>query len=193
MSTPSSILFTLTILILLCSLHSCVCDNRLIQETCKNCSKSDPNIRYKFCITSFLSDRRSHCAKNLHELGLISIKLTRRNVTDTSAHINELLKKKKSLDPFVKACLNDCLEVYSDAISTLREAIRDYKAKRYADSNVKLSSIVDASTTCEDGFKQKNYVISPLTKRNNDTFQLSAIALSIINMLIHMDKLKGTF
>ncbi|XP_027336995.1 putative invertase inhibitor [Abrus precatorius] len=191
MSPPYySLLFTLTIL--LSSFHCCLCANRLIRQTCKNCSNSDPNISYKFCITSFQSDRRSHCAKTLQELGLVSIKLVRHNVTNTSAHINELLNQNKGLDPFIKECLDDCLEVYSDAISTLRGAIRDYKAKRYGDSNIKLSSVIDASTTCEDGFKQKNDVVSPLTKRNKDTFQLSAIALSIVNMLIDTEKLKGT-
>ncbi|RDY05472.1 hypothetical protein CR513_10688, partial [Mucuna pruriens] len=184
MSPSSTLLFTLTIL-MCCSL-SFVCSNRLIQQTCKNCSKTDPNISYKFCVTSFQSDRRSHYyAKTLQDLGLISIKITRRNVTDTNAHINNLLNKNKNLDPFIKECLNDCLEVYSDSISTFREAIRDYKAKRYADCNVKLSSIIDASTTCEDGFKQNNDATSPLTKRNKDTFQLSAIALSIVNMLLN--------
>lgn len=187
MSPPSLLLM----IIVLCSFHSTVSANRLIQQTCKNCSKTDPNISYKFCTTSLQSDYRSHCAKNLRELGLMTIKLIRHNVTDTISHIKKLLKK-KNLDPFMKECLDDCLEVYSDAIPILREAIKDYKGKRYADSNVKLSSVIDASTTCEDGFEQKNGVISPLRKRNKDTFQLSAIALSIINML-KMDKLKGTF
>ncbi|KAK7277219.1 hypothetical protein RIF29_18370 [Crotalaria pallida] len=186
-------LLPLMIIILLCYIHSTVSgsSNHLIQQTCKNCSETDPNINYKFCITSFKSDPRSHCVKNLTELGLLSIKLIRCNVSDTRIHIKKLLKKDK-LDPFIKECLDDCLEVYSDAITSLREAIKDYKAKRYADSNVKLSSVIDACTTCEDGFTQKNGVVSPLTKRNNDTFQLSAIALSIINML-NEDKLKDTF
>ncbi|KAJ1399420.1 Pla a 1-like [Sesbania bispinosa] len=188
--SPLSFLF-LTLTILLCSFHSFVDCNRLIQQTCKNCSETDPNINYQFCITSFQSDRRSHCAKNLYELGLVSIKLIRHNITDTNAQIKELLKKKKKLDPFVKECLDDCLDVYSDTFTTLREAIRDYRAKRYVDCNVKLSSVIDASTTCEDGFKQKDDAISPLTKRNKDVFQLSAIALSIVNML-NIDKLKGT-
>lgn len=193
---PSNFLLLTLTLTLFCSFYSFVDANNyshLIQQTCKNCSKSDPNISYKFCTTSLQSDRRSHCAKNLHELGLISIKLTRHNVTYTIAHIKELLKKKKkNMDPYIKGCLDDCLEVYSDSITTFREAIRDYRAKRYGEANVKLSSVIDASTTCEDGFKQKNDVISPLTKRNKDVFQLSAIALSIVNML-NMDQLKGTF
>lgn len=188
--SPSSFLL-LSLTIFLCSFNQIVDAKNLIQQTCKNCSKGDPNISYKFCITSLQSDHRSLCAKNLEELGLISIKLTRHNVTNTCDYIEELLKK-KNRDPFIKECLNDCLDVYSDAITTFREAIRDYKAKRYEECNVKLSSIIDDSTTCEDGFKQKNDVISPLTKRNKNIFQLSAIALSIVNML-NMDKLNGTF
>lgn len=179
--SPSSFLF-LSLTIFLCSFNPFVDANNLIRQTCKNCSKNDPNISYKFCTTSFQSDHRSQCAQNLEELGLVAIKLTRHNVTNTSDYITKLLKKKTS-DPFIKECLEDCLEVYSDAIATFREAIRDYKAKRYEDCNFKLSSIIDASTTCEDGFKQKNDVISPLTKRNKNVFQLSAIALSIVNML----------
>ncbi|CAJ1948858.1 unnamed protein product [Sphenostylis stenocarpa] len=182
----SSLLFTLTILF--CSLNSLGFTNLLTQQTCKNCSKTDPNISYKFCVESFKSNRRSQHAKSLQELGLISIQITRHNVTDTKARINDLLEKNKSLDPFIKECLDDCLEVYSDTIPTFREAIRDYRAKRYANCNVKLSSVIDASTTCEDGFKQKNNdAVSPLTKRNKDTFQLSAISLSIVNMLVDRD------
>jgi pectinesterase inhibitor-like protein len=188
----SSSFLLLFLTIILCSFNQFVDANHLIQQTCKNCSKGDPNISYKFCTTSFQSDHRSQCAQNLEELGILSIKITRHNVTNTCDYIKDLLKKKDK-DPFIKECLNDCLEVYSDAITTFRVAIRDYKAKRYEDCNFKLSSIIDASTTCEDGFKQKNDVISPLTKRNKNVFQLSAIALSIVNML-NVDKFKdGTF
>ncbi|GFZ00735.1 hypothetical protein Acr_14g0003700 [Actinidia rufa] len=44
-------------------------------------------------------------------------------------------------------------------------------------------SIMDASTTCEQGFQEKSGVISPLTKRNNDTFELSAMTLFMIHIL----------
>ncbi|KAJ0111508.1 hypothetical protein Patl1_00040 [Pistacia atlantica] len=70
-----------------------------------------------------------------------------------------------------------------DAISTLQQAIKDYKSKQYEDANFEISSVMDASTTCEDGFKEQEGVVSPLTKRNNNSFQLSVIALSVINML----------
>ncbi|XP_019449764.1 PREDICTED: putative invertase inhibitor [Lupinus angustifolius] len=189
--SPPSLLSLMLIFSILCHIHSTLSTNHLIQQTCKNCSETDPNISYRFCITSFQSDSKTLYVQNLTELGLISIKLIRHNVSDTITYTKKLLNKKK-LDPFIKECLDDCLHVYSDALTTLREAIRDYKGKRYDDSNVKLSSVIDTSTTCEDGFNQNNGVISPLTKRNKDNFQLSAIALSIINML-NVDKLKGVF
>ena len=180
MSSTSFISFPLTIIFLFLSSHF-IAANHLIQQTCRTCSQTDPNISYKFCLNTLQADRRAHYAGNLTELGLVSVKLVRRNVSETRVHIEKLLKK-KNLDSYVKVCLNDCLEVYSDAISTLREAIRDYRAGRYEDSNIKVSSVLDDASTCEDGFGEKG-VVSPLTKRNNNVSRLSAIALSIINML----------
>ncbi|KAK3023156.1 hypothetical protein RJ639_043434 [Escallonia herrerae] len=113
---------------------------------------------------------------------MISIRLTRYNVTDTRCHIKHLLKVNK-LDPYVKACLRDCFDLYSDAIPSLKEAMKYYSSKRYDDANVQISSVMDAATTCEDGFNEKEGVVSPLTKRNNLTFELSAMVLSIMDML----------
>ncbi|CAK7347707.1 unnamed protein product [Dovyalis caffra] len=160
--------------------HAIIAQN-LIRETCKKCAEIDPNLSYNFCVTSLQAANDSHCA-NLRGLGMISIKLTKYNGTNTRHYIKQLLKNKK-WDPFVRACLNDCLDLYSDAIPTLKQAIIDYKSKNYKDANIEVGSVIDAATTCEDGFKEKEGTVSPLTKRNNDTFQLSAIALSIINML----------
>lgn len=43
--------------------------------------------------------------------------------------------------------------------------------------------MIDAATTCEDGFEEQEGVVSPLKKRDDDAFKLSALALSIIKML----------
>ncbi|GMI75797.1 hypothetical protein like AT5G46940 [Hibiscus trionum] len=157
-------------------------DISFIRKTCKKCAQSDPNLSYNFCVTSLQAAPNSHLANDLRQLGKISIKLLGRNLTNSRSYIKEFLKK-KMMDPFVRSCLRDCLQLYSDASLTAKQAIQDYKAKRYDDSNIDVSSIMDASTTCEDGFKEKEGVVSPLTKRNNDTFLLSAISLSIINMI----------
>ncbi|XP_059433940.1 putative invertase inhibitor [Corylus avellana] len=155
--------------------------HNLIHETCKMCAQKDPNLSYNFCVTSLQAVPKSGCA-NLRHLGTISIRLTKQNVTATRHRIKKLLEK-KNLDPFVKGCLNDCFELYSDAIPSLKKALKAYKGRRYQDANIAVSSVIDAATTCEDGFSEQDGIVSPLTKSNNDTFQLSAIALSIINML----------
>ncbi|XP_031281952.1 putative invertase inhibitor [Pistacia vera] len=147
----------------------------LVHQTCKKCTQNDLNLNYSFCVTSLEAVPSSHCA-NLRQLGMVSINLTRRNVANTRSYINDLLKNKK-LDPFMSSCLTDCYEIYSDVISILQQAIKDYKSKHYEDTNFEISSVMDASTTCEDGFKEQEGVAS--YNRNNNSFQLSAIALSM--------------
>uniref|UniRef100_A0A5B7BU58 Putative invertase inhibitor n=1 Tax=Davidia involucrata TaxID=16924 RepID=A0A5B7BU58_DAVIN len=159
-------------------------DDDLIHDTCKTCARNDPNVKYNFCTTSLQAAPASNCA-SLRGLGTISIRLIRYNVTDTRCYIKQLLKKKKQLDPYVKECLIDCFDLYSDAIPSVNQAMKYYNSKRYVDANIQISSVMNAATTCEDGFKEKTSVVvsSPLKKRDNDTFQLSALALSIMHML----------
>ncbi|KAK4372307.1 hypothetical protein RND71_007691 [Anisodus tanguticus] len=113
---------------------------------------------------------------------MISIRLIRYNVTDTRCNVKILLKD-KNLDPYVRRCLMDCFELYSDAITSIKLAMKSYNTKKFYDANIQISSIMDAATTCEDGFKEKDDVVSPLTKKNEITFQLSAVTLSVMNLI----------
>ncbi|XP_050386845.1 putative invertase inhibitor [Argentina anserina] len=180
--TTSIFTFTLflPLFLLFSSTFTPITANNLISETCKKAAQNDPNLSYKFCLTSLQAAPNSSGA-DLRQLGLISMKLVQHNVTDTRRFIKSLLKNKK-LDKFVRACLDDCLQLYTDARPTIKQAIKDYKMKHNEDANILVSSIVDASTTCGDGFEERQ-LVSPLTKRNNDTFQLCIISLSIINMV----------
>ncbi|KAL4015317.1 hypothetical protein IC575_027561 [Cucumis melo] len=157
----------------------------LIYKTCKASSEQDPNISFDFCITSLkpAATKHRHGDTSLRRLGLMTIYLIRHNMSSTRHHIKKLQRKKGPGDPFVKLCLTDCLELYSDAIPMVKQARKDYKAGRYADANSKISSVMDDCSTCEEGFEEKEGVVSPLTNRNHNAFELSAIALSIINML----------
>ncbi|KAK4414321.1 putative invertase inhibitor [Sesamum alatum] len=175
-------LFFLSILIMMVMIMISGSDGQvLINSTCKTFSKNDPNIDYNFCTTSLQAAPASQCATR-QGLGTIAIRLIRYNVTDTRCHIKQLLKNRK-WDPYVRQCLSDCLELYSDAIPSVKAAMKNFNARRFDDANVQISSIMDASTTCEDGFKEKKGVVSPLSKRNGDTFQLSAVALSVMRMI----------
>ncbi|KAI3940420.1 hypothetical protein MKW98_024827 [Papaver atlanticum] len=154
----------------------------VVEETCKKAADMDPNLTYKFCVTSLQAIPRSHCA-NLRGLGLIAMKLSRTNATHTKLYIKKIMKKKKKLEPFYRSCLESCLELYSNAIYSTRDAIKYYKSRSYLEANVQFSAVMDAPSTCEDGFKEKEGLRSPLTKKNNDLFQLTALVLSIIEML----------
>ncbi|XP_027101845.1 putative invertase inhibitor [Coffea arabica] len=177
-SISSALLITL---FLLCFIHGATSQENLIRDSCRTFAKDDPNINFNFCTTSLQAAPASHCAA-LRGLGTISFRLIRYNVTDTRCMIRQLLKGKK-LDPYVRQCLNDCFELYSDAIDTMKQAMKAYNTKRFADANIEISSIMDAATTCEDGFNERKGVLSPLTKRNNNTFELSAIALNVMRIL----------
>ncbi|KAK1420430.1 hypothetical protein QVD17_22015 [Tagetes erecta] len=169
--------------LLFCLFQVSINTQDLIYNTCKTSSQQDPNVKLQFCTTSLQAAAASHCA-DLKGLGMMSIRLTRYNITDTRCYIKQLLKNNTNkLDPYVKSCLNDCFELYSDAIPGIKQAMESYNSKRFFDANVQISSVMEAATTCEDGFKEKKGVVSPLTKRNDATFELSAIALSIMNIL----------
>ncbi|PIA32554.1 hypothetical protein AQUCO_04400030v1 [Aquilegia coerulea] len=174
---PFRLLLSFSLLLLL--LHGVFCDD-LINQTCKKVVEGDPNVNLDFCTSTLQAVPSSHTA-DLDELVLISMNLTKANATHTISYIQRLLKQK--MRPYTRSCLIDCLELYSDAMSSLNTAMNDCKLERYYEANIQLSATMDAPTTCEDGFKQKKSTKSPLRKRNRDMFQLGAIALSIINML----------
>lgn len=157
----------------------------LIYKTCKASSEQDPNISFDFCITSLkpAATKHRHGDTSLRRLGLMTIYLIRHNMSSTRHHIKKLQRKKGPGDPFVKLCLTDCLELYSDAIPTVKQAMKDYKSKRYDDVNVAIGSVMDAATTCEDGFKERKGVASPLKKRDENAFELGAIVLSIMSLV----------
>ncbi|OVA02472.1 Pectinesterase inhibitor domain [Macleaya cordata] len=180
----SCLSFSLLILIHVGATSVCNSANttvNLVEETCKKAADEDPNLTYKFCVTSLQAVPKSNCT-NLKELGLISMKLTKTNATHTKSYIKKLLKQ-KNMDPFYKSCLKSCLELYSNAVYSIKDAVKYYKGKHYLEANIEMSAVMDASTTCEDGFKEKEGVQSPLTKKDKDMFQLTALALSIIEML----------
>lgn len=115
----------------------------------------------------------------------MSIYLTHKNLTNTRSHIKKLLKNDVvKLHSYVKIRLEDCLELYTDSIIDIKSAMKNYNSKCYTEANILISAVMDAATTCENGFKEgHNNNVTLLTKRNIATFELSAIGLSIIRIL----------
>ncbi|KAL8500514.1 hypothetical protein ACS0TY_020196 [Phlomoides rotata] len=178
---PTSHTFILSIFIVFFIIIPLSSSQTIINSTCKSISRSNPNIPYTFCTTSLQAAPASQCA-TVRGLGMISIRLIRYNVTDTRCKIKQLLKNTK-LDPYVRQCLNDCFDLFSDAIPSVKQAMKNYNNQRFDDANIQISSVMEASTTCEGGFTERAGVVSPLSKRNNDLFRLSAVALSVMRVI----------
>ncbi|KAM7254133.1 hypothetical protein ACFE04_031815 [Oxalis oulophora] len=121
---------------------------------------------------------------SLEELVPISIELSMSNVTNITTHIVHLLKE-KGVNKFTKVALRDCLELYSDANSTLYDAMVDYKSGDYEKANMDVSSAMDASTTCEDGFsesKKASLESVPVSHATNlQGLAIIAIELALVN------------
>ncbi|RZC57057.1 hypothetical protein C5167_004358 [Papaver somniferum] len=159
-------------------------DGDLVSDLCENASTTDPQLEYQFCVASLSANPASKDAHDLLELGIISMQICLQNATSVHSYISQILKDGKE-EPAARPCLQDCLDLYSDALDFIPEAIQYFEDKDYSSANIEMSAAMDASVTCEDGFKEvvSQYLISPLTKQGGDFSQLTAISLAITNMV----------
>ncbi|XWS49203.1 hypothetical protein CRYUN_Cryun13aG0143700 [Craigia yunnanensis] len=154
----------------------------VIQDSCDKAAKGDPNINFDFCVASLEQNSKSKTATCTEDLVPISIEIATSNATSISSIVSKLLEK-KSLEKFTRSCLEACSELYSEAGSDLQSGGQAFESKDYGTANVDISAALDAPETCEDGFKEKKWLVSPLTKENNNFLQLTAIPLAFITMV----------
>ncbi|XP_026405858.1 putative invertase inhibitor [Papaver somniferum] len=172
------------IFLVLNSFHDGV-NGDLISNVCKNASTTDPNLKYDFCVASLSANPASKNAHDLLRLGLISMKTCLQKATSIHSYIAKMLKGGKG-EPAAKPCLEDCLNSYTDAIRSVQKAAASFKIKDYNSANIQMSAAMDASTSCEDGFKEVvvgQDLTSPLAKQDGDFFQLAGISLAITRMV----------
>ncbi|XP_071724489.1 putative invertase inhibitor [Rutidosis leptorrhynchoides] len=164
-----------------------------IDQTCNSCAKKSKAFSYDVCLESLESVPVSR-ATNLQGLALIAMELALENATSTISTIIKFLDNETSTfddDPFGLACMKDCLELYSNGVTTLLESVGDFLIGKYDEARKKMNSVMDATSMCEDGFMEKKLLIeegnnmnsSPLTEENYNLFQLCDIALCIVNLL----------
>lgn len=156
--------------------------SNVIKDSCNKAAKGDPKISFKMCVASLEQSPKSKSAASVEDLVPISIEIATSNATSIISIVSKLLKNKK-LGKFTRSCLDTCSELYSDAGSDLQSGGKAVESKDYGTANVQLSAALDAPDNCEDGFKEKKGLVSPLTKENNFFFQLTAVSLAFINMV----------
>ncbi|XP_059642780.1 putative invertase inhibitor [Cornus florida] len=155
----------------------------LTHNACKKAAKIDPNFSYHFCVAHLEQNPKSKHAKTLQELGVISIAIAKSKASHTRSHIKKLLRNNTRFDSFAEGCLRDCLDLYSDAIQALKVARSDFKSKDYDEADIQVSSAMEAPTTCEEGFGEKESEVHPLTKENKLFFKLAAISLAFTQIV----------
>lgn len=145
--------------------------NDLIENTCRN----TPD--YQLCLSTLLSDPRSFDA-DTYGLGLVIVDALKDKATSTVNAINRL---KRSNPEFILPLI-ECSILYNailkadipEAIEGLRKGVPKFAEAGMADTAVEVQG-------CENSFKQPN---SPLTDMNKEVYDLSAVAKSIIRMLL---------
>ncbi|KAF3795782.1 putative invertase inhibitor [Nymphaea thermarum] len=117
----------------------------------------------------------------MHGLDAIVMEMGVTNATSTLSYISKLLTQKT--DPYTKARLKDCNELYSNTIDSFKSGIENLGAKRYDDVNMEISAAMTNADTCETGFTEGDGGASPLTKQNQNLVKLGGLALQILELI----------
>lgn len=152
-----------------------------VNKTCLTCAEMSKTFSYNVCSTSLGAVPASHVT-DLQGLALIAMELAIQNASASIATIKQL-QCSGSFDSYGLTRLNDCLELYTGGAVMLMSSTGAFLSGNYADVNVWVSSVMDAATTCEDGFIEKEGLVSPLKEENYYLLQLCDIVICIINLL----------
>ncbi|EOA14340.1 hypothetical protein CARUB_v10027521mg [Capsella rubella] len=174
--------FLVSLVVFSLVLNSFASAQTLIQDSCKKAAAKDPLMKYDFCVNSLTEDPQSKTATTLEGLVLASTKNAAAKIMNVKGTVEGSIKAKK-YEKVTEAVLNTCLELYDDANDSLTSALSSVKTHDYYTANVYLSAALDDPENCEDAFKERKQLKSPVTTENNVLFQKILIPLAFTNML----------
>ncbi|CAN6229333.1 unnamed protein product [Urochloa humidicola] len=151
----------------------------VLQDACKSFAAKHPEIGYDYCIKFFQADKGSAAAADKRGLAAIAVKITGAASKSTKKRIAAL--KASETDKRRLECLSSCAEAYSDALSEIAVAaagIASGTAGGLGDAVTALSAVLDAPSTCEEGFVDLN-VPSPLAAEDAEFGKEASIALDV--------------
>merc|ERR1711879_1030068 len=146
----------------------------LISKTC------DQTLYKDYCKTVLGAAPESD-VKDLPSLTKYALKMASLNGVKIHKKIDQISKSNK--DEFIQQCLDDCSEIYQDAIDQVEDSTAAVDGKSYNDVNTWVTAAMTDSQTCEDAFKEQDGVKSPLTDDNTKFNQLCSIILTMSNLL----------
>ncbi|KAG2574307.1 pectinesterase inhibitor 28-like [Panicum virgatum] len=150
----------------------------VLQDTCKSFAATRPDIGYDYCVKFFQAEKGS-AAADKRGLAAIAVMIVHAAAKGTAKHIAALRASEK--DKKVLECFRACSELYSDAvdeIGTAATGIASGTAGGREDAVTALSAVVDAPTTCEEGF-QELQAPSPLAAEDAEFGREASVALTV--------------
>ncbi|MQM06161.1 hypothetical protein Taro_038990 [Colocasia esculenta] len=168
MATKASLLSLLPFILLATQLASAS-----IEEVCRKAAAGG-RVNRGSC-NKILRAAPGASAADDRGLAVIAGNLGAAHARATLPTINKLLR---SAGPATKGPLQDCKELYGNAVDDLKSAAASARSNRFADANIRFSAAMDASATCEDGFSEKN-VKSPLTAADSKLLLLATVGAAI--------------
>uniref|UniRef100_A0ACD5UES7 Uncharacterized protein n=1 Tax=Avena sativa TaxID=4498 RepID=A0ACD5UES7_AVESA len=175
---PPQALSGLALLLLLVASSASVLD-----DTCKSFGANHKDIGYDYCIKFFQADKASAIAADKRGLAVIAAKITGATAKSTDKRISALKASVK--DKKVRSGLDDCDELYSQAVDELDAAAKGVAAgtpQGSQDAVTNLSAAADAPLTCETGFQELG-VKSPLAAEDSEFTKEVAVALDVTTSL----------
>ncbi|KAL1213949.1 Pectinesterase inhibitor 12 [Cardamine amara subsp. amara] len=173
--------FLLHLVMFFLLLNSFATAQSLIRDSCKKAAAKNPKIKYDICVKTLEANPQSKTAKNLGALVMASTNTAVSKMTSLKGTVDKILKGKK----FVKETempLRDCLQLYTDGIGSLNDALASVKSRNYKTTTTALSAAMEAPTTCETGFTERKKK-SPVVNENNALFQMIQLPLAFSTML----------
>uniref|UniRef100_A0A7N0VNJ3 Pectinesterase inhibitor domain-containing protein n=1 Tax=Kalanchoe fedtschenkoi TaxID=63787 RepID=A0A7N0VNJ3_KALFE len=102
---------------------------------------------------------------DLDSLAMLTLDLASKNASNTREHI--LIIMKTTSDHFIKQCLTDCFDHYTDAVHQVKVSMEALRKKRYQDIKHWVTAAMTGAQTCEESFQSKRGYNSPLTSHHS--------------------------
>ncbi|WOL00005.1 invertase inhibitor [Canna indica] len=151
-----------------------------IEDACKFVSERKMTVGYDFCLSSLKKATKSMHSTDPHDLAEAATKLAIAHAMSTENKIDELMDLET--DAKDKACFSECLDVYTDAVERMRDALDNISTRVYGKATMQLEGAVNAGAKCEAAFAGSKGS-SPLVTMDQEYSQLANIALGILMSL----------
>lgn len=137
-------------------------------------------ITYDTCVASLSPDPATRTA-DYPTLAVASLNLTIANATSVQSKLRNV--SKSSPDSTAASLLNKCYGMFSRNMTSLRTAADCAAAKDYAKAGDLVFTFASMPGDCDDEFREKKGVESPLMKENLGLMDLALVAHAINDYL----------